>query len=410
MAIELLIIADDLTGAADTAVQFSKKGIRSELFLTPAPDLRRVDKSVKVVAVTTGSRHCSRSEAKKRVAAVVKKARRQSCRRFYKKIDSTFRGNVGGELEALMEAAGAERLMLVPAYPAAGRTTKAGYQYVDGSLLQKSGFARDPLEPATESFIPAILGKGTRLPVHIVGRQAVIAGKMPGKNPKGIFVFDAENDADLRRTGEFLDKSGNLDVAAGAAGFASMLSTYYGLQTFPGRIRPFSGPARPLLIVNGSLNDVSLRQVAQAEQEGVSVFLLGADADVPSIVQRLNDEGCALVTTARARGGKAGPAPDAYARKAASLAAAVVRRVPGAALALFGGDTAAAVCRALGVKTLYPFDEIVPGLTVCSVSGQAVRGAVILKSGGFGPDDVVGKIRHYLTYSAKARFNILFYN
>ena len=298
----MLIIADDLTGAADTAVQFSKQGIRTALFLTTELDLRRVDAAVKVVAVTTGSRHCSRSEAKKRVASVVKKALRKGCRRFYKKIDSTFRGNVGAELEALMEADGADRLMLVPAYPAAGRTTKAGYQYVNGKLLHESGFARDPLEPAAESFIPAILGKETRLPVHIVGRQSVIAGETLEKNQDGIFVFDAENDADLREIGELLDKSGNLDMAAGAAGFASMLSSYYGLQTLPGRVRPLSGPARPLLIVNGSLNDVSLRQVARAEQEGVSVFLSAADAS--SIVQRLNDDGCALVTTARAHGGK----------------------------------------------------------------------------------------------------------
>jgi uncharacterized protein YgbK (DUF1537 family) len=287
----------------------------------------------------------------------------------------------------------------VPAYPAAGRTTKAGYQYVNGKLLHESGFARDPLEPAAESFIPAILGKETRLPVHIVGRQSVIAGETLEKNQDGIFVFDAENDADLREIGELLDKSGNLDMAAGAAGFASMLSSYYGLQTLPGRVRPLSGPARPLLIVNGSLNDVSLRQVARAEQEGVSVFLSAADAS--SIVQRLNDDGCALVTTARAHGGKENFAPAVYAGKVASLATAVVRRVPGAAIALFGGDTAAAVCRALGLKTLYPFDEIVPGLTVCSVCGQAVMGAVILKSGGFGPDDVVDKIRQYLTYSAE---------
>lgn len=390
MAIELLIIADDLTGAADTAVQFSRRGIPSALFLNAEADLRRVDASIKVIAVTTESRHLSKNEAKKRVASVVEKAYRNGCHRFYKKIDSTFRGNVGAELEALMKAACVSRLMLVPAYPSAGRTTKAGCQYVDGKLLQKSVFARDPLEPATESFIPAIIGKETRLPVHL---RSAAAGET---EQEGIFVFDAETDPDLCAIGTFLDKSGNLEVIAGAAGFASMLSSYYGLQNIRERVRPFPDPRQPLLIVNGSLNDLSLRQVAQAEHEGVPVFLPDAAADVQSIVQRLNDEGCALVTTARTDGRKA-----ACAGKVASLAAAVLRRVPGAAIALFGGDTAAAVCRALGLKTLYPFDEILPGLTVCSTDRKAAVRAVILKSGGFGPEDVVHKIRHYLTYSAK---------
>jgi uncharacterized protein YgbK (DUF1537 family) len=403
MNLELLIIADDLTGAADTAVQFSKQGIRSALFLATDVDFDSVDAAIKVVAVDTESRHCPQHEAYKKVESAVKKARLCGCRRFYKKIDSTFRGNTGAELEALMSAAGAPRLALVPAYPAGGRTTRKGYQHVKGKPLHESAFARDPREPVSESFIPAILGRQTSLTIHMIDRTSVRAGSALAKRQRGIFLFDAETDDDLAAIADNLDKCGDLDVVAGAAGFAETLASLYRKKTSDkSSLRPkFRYPER-LLVVNGSLNDVSLGQVEQAQQEGTAGFFVtptAARRDAASeqlladaVVQRLNNDRCAIVTTGAGLQGTIAPA--LYAEHIGRIVSAVVAQVPVVNVAVFGGDTAAAVCRRLGYHVLYPCDEILPGLTVCSKDDASV--VLILKSGGFGPRDVISKIRGYL--------------
>jgi D-threonate/D-erythronate kinase len=388
MALELLIIADDLTGAVDTAVQFSKNGVSAAVYLSARSDFKN---SPAVAAVNTESRHLSKKEAYQRVKCVAEKALRAGCRRFYKKIDSTFRGNAGAELDALMTAAGVRRMALVPAYPSAGRTTKCGVQYVNGAPLHKTAFSRDPREPAAESFIPAILKKQTARPVRLAGAAA-----KDGRD--GIIVYDAETGRDLRVIGAVLEKGGALNVAAGAAGFAEVVAGLYrGRKRKPLTFNRIRRTAGPLFIVNGSLNEVSLAQVEQARQDGVACLTPSQGAKpvdmADSIVRYLRNSGCAVLTTVAS--GRALKPSSRYAERLGRIAADVIKAVPDASAAVFGGDTASAVCRRMGCGTLYPRKEIMPGLTVCSAGGPS-GSIVILKSGGFGPDNVIRTIRKYL--------------
>ena len=103
--IKLLIIADDLTGAIDSGVHFATKGIKTKVF----PDssfylpLDQLDKSVEVIVLNTESRHLSPSEAAERVSRATRTGLKAGVNIIYKKTDSTLRGNIGAELEALME-------------------------------------------------------------------------------------------------------------------------------------------------------------------------------------------------------------------------------------------------------------------------------------------------------------------
>jgi uncharacterized protein YgbK (DUF1537 family) len=228
----------------------------------------------------------------------------------------------------------------------------------------------------------------------------------------GIFLFDAITDDDLCAIAKNLDKSGDLDVVAGAAGFAETLAGLY-RKKIPGAFLPRPAPhyAERLLIVNGSLNDVSLGQVADAKKEGVRCFLLPKDMlpdnegdgtgkrriSADAVVQCLNNDRCAMVTTAESLQDTI--APTRYADLIGGIVSSIVAQIPAVNVAVFGGDTAAAVCRKLGCNVLYPCDEIMPGLTVCLTRGNViadVQNALILKSGGFGPGDVISKIRKYL--------------
>ena len=92
------IIADDLTGACDTGVQFVIRGFSATVWLDPE-DID--DAPVDVIVVTTNSRGDSPDTARQKVRHACQRLTQRQTTVLYKKIDSTMRGNVGAEVEAV---------------------------------------------------------------------------------------------------------------------------------------------------------------------------------------------------------------------------------------------------------------------------------------------------------------------
>jgi D-threonate/D-erythronate kinase len=403
MSLDLLILADDLTGAADTATQFAQAGVACAVALgETVPPLHP---SISVCAIDTETRHLPPIDAFRKIVSIVKKGRAAGINRFYKKIDSTFRGNVGAELEALLQAAAAHQLLLVPAYPKGGRITRDGCQYVYGKLLHESAFAHDPREPATESYIPSIVSRQTPFPVHCISKAALATFSLANDRRPGIFAFDAENDEDLQKIARQCAKGDDaLRIMAGAAGFAGILR-----ESLPFQKKTIAAPTLHdrLFVVNGSLNEVSVEQVEEARRSGTFCVFFDrnlAEKNDPAAVTdalaeqlscQLNARGKAILSTQHDR---LPMEPSACARVLARVTAAVLEMVPDATPAVFGGDTAYAVCRAIGTEVLYPAAEIEAGLTVLS---KALRGGMILKSGGFGSRNVIAAIEEYIFRESK---------
>ena len=220
---KLLIIADDLTGATDAGVQRAKHGVRT--LVTIKEDISKIANNLqrKVLVVDTQSRHLPPYQAAARVTDVVRQSIDMGITRFYKKIDSTLRGNVGAELEALMSATMSNKLMFIPAHPKVDRFTKDGYQYVGVIPLHSTSFGGDPLEPITESFIPSILARQTDTDYHIVPAEAEQAIAILRKDQSGIYIFDCASYDDLSRIGHLLHDNDALRIMAGPAGFAELL-------------------------------------------------------------------------------------------------------------------------------------------------------------------------------------------
>ncbi|MGH9832215.1 MAG: four-carbon acid sugar kinase family protein [Blastocatellia bacterium] len=417
--VELLVIADDLTGACDTGAQFAGQGIPALVTMEVGYTFDSSEDEYSVIVADTEGRRLSAAEAAARVEAVVRRAREAGVRFFYKKTDSTLRGNIGAELQAFLQASGNRMLAFAPAFPRLGRFTRGGCQYVGDRLLHETAFAADPLNPVTESYIPAIICRQSDIPARIIGRdahEALIDG-WPGER---IIVFDAESDDDLRRVGERLKRERLLGALAGSAGFAACLPELLELRTFA--LPNLDCPAR-MLAVNGSLNEVSLRQAAIAEECGFAVVHLPPEALIAEDGARSDaaSEIIAAVTSYDAQGRDVmlrtvTRREDAsgyeqhggglglrhrqlslrIAENTAKLISEILAQTQFGLLTVFGGVTLAAIVRAMGWRGLLPQLEILPGVILSEAADGVKKMWLITKAGGFGPEDVLWQIKDQL--------------
>ena len=133
----VLVVADDLSGAADCAITWANWGLEAVVALDAGT---AGGEAAQVLAVDTDSRRLAPQDAAAVTQRAVERHAGPDCRVLYKKIDSTLRGNVGAEVAA---AAGAGRFAIVaPAFPAAGRTMQDGRVQVAGTPLEATGLWR----------------------------------------------------------------------------------------------------------------------------------------------------------------------------------------------------------------------------------------------------------------------------
>lgn len=416
---KLLIIADDFTGALDTGVQLSEKDISTQVLVHGDIDWSQVSEETEVLVVNTESRHLDAQKAYNEVFELCKNARENGVKYIYKKTDSTLRGNIGAELSALMDACNLEKLFFVPAYPEEGRITKKGYQYVDGILLNETIFAKDPLNPVDDAYIPSIIRKQTDKAVYSID-SSVINQKNSLYNKRGIIVIDAADEKDMVMISQSLTQHQDIIGIAGCAGFAPYLSEIFDLKAKADLKRKLSID-RPILLVCGSVNELSVTQVSYAEKAGIKSLTLDFDLllrdsylDSPEYenqiiasLRNLNDHGIFILKTV---GGKRDigsviekakklPEEDLYNRITRSiglLVRGIMQRIQIGTLIIFGGDTALGIVKQLNCKTIQPGYELLPGIPISFIKSSLFRGPLITKAGGFGNEKTLIDIITYI--------------
>lgn len=396
----LLVLADDLTGAADTGVAFAEAGLDSVLHLGAGP--LRVPQP-QVLCVDTDTRGRDGGTA----AAAVRRAVHDSGppRWTYKKVDSTLRGNVAVETAAALDETGSDVALLAPAFPATGRTTVAGRQYVHGEPLARAGVWRRAAAPAPGRV--ADLFAGTGLATAGIGIRDIRAGRdrvaaelrSAAAGGARVVVCDAETEADLAAVAEGGASCSELRVLwSGSGGLASRLAAPLGLPTTATEGGCLPGPSRvgPLLAVVGSAAKQSRGQAAALLRAGfeevplpAATLLAGTEAQrlgLSAEVARTLGDGDTVVTVADGRVlGERGT----VAGVAGALGRTVAGEVPHAAgLLLTGGETARAVLGGAGERTLRLLGEIEPGVVVSRTDRTDRAGGlpVVTKAGAFGDD------------------------
>ena len=366
---ELLVAADDRTGAFETAAAIADRGV-GPVPVTPWPD---APAGVAVAVIDLACRHLSPADAAER-AADIPDARYQA-----HKTDSTLRGNWADELVA---RSAARAVLLVPALPAQGRTCVGGVVYDHGRPVHEGAAGTDVRRRVlTARPAEALRAAGGRVVRELADDDAVTAWLAA---PDGVAVADAGDDAAIDRIVERWRSDAEAVVLAGTsavtAGAAQTVATGRPTAILPA----IEGP---VLVVCGSVHPASRRQLDFAEHRGVSVSYLADD-----ISARTLERDGTLVFASEI------PVGDVTEPMAVAAAASLARGVDDlrhhtdiGALVLLGGDTASAV---LGDAAVSVYGSVDVGTAWARVESFDVP--VITRSGGFGSDsalfDLLGRL------------------
>lgn len=425
---QIAIIADDLTGSSDAGVQFTRKGLTTSV-LFAVQNLVEVTRGVDAVAVDTDSRAIPPVQAYSRVRDTAAHLYDAGFTHVLKKVDSTLRGNLGSEIDGLMDAIPFELAVVAPAFPRMGRTTRDGRHYLNGVPLHLTEIARDPKCPVTESVIVNLLGQQSRRKVGLVpldrlrGGSAIAVVANLRRDGVQSVVFDAETDDDLQRIAVTMAAAVGKVLWVGSAGLADHLPQALGLTaTAEGQAAvPCSG--RPVLLVAGSISSITREQVAAYRREpGVVAVALDplavlatAEARVAELDRCAGAVGAALeaghdvaftsgsepqqVAAAQESGMAVGLDPTEVSNRVAAalgeVAGLILNRHAVQGVILTGGDTARAVCRSWGATGLRLIRELEPGVPLSRLVGGRELLAVT-KAGAFGNDQTLVRALHGL--------------
>lgn len=405
----ILILADDLSGAADCGIACAEAGLETVVALRPG----LAGPPAGALAID-GDTRTKTAEAAAEITERLALSYGQNERSLvFKKLDSTLRGHVGPELNAVLCAVRTRRrdaiIILAPAFPALGRTTVNGNQRLHGAPLEESEIWRLERRDDTASLPTTLRAHRLRaglLPLDRV-RGAVVnlaAAMQDLADHSDVVICDAETDSDLAAVAGASLQLRSKIVWAGAAALARQVVEVAGLAKPQA---PFAAPVfdGSAVFVVGSRSSLSKRQAARlAALDGV----VSLETDPTSTLQQLRSSGVAAQLGAALAAGndaiiwRSDELQEASTMQArpyglSQLLASEKHRI--GALFATGGDTARCLLEALDVEALEPLRELESGVPLSIAIGPR-RFPVITKAGAFGTDTTMTRCRSLLRRGA----------
>ena len=414
---QVLVVADDLTGANATGARFARTGMR---VATVTPEhVSRVAGDYDVVVANLDSRHVPAEQAADLVTDVIEAVWPVGL--VVKRTDTTLRGNIGAEVEAAYDAVRERvpsgtrvRVLFTPAFPGSGRITEDGVQLVNGVPLEHTDLARDPLFPMRTSVVADILGAQTDLPVrHVpirrITQEMLTAELLAGDEP--VVVCDASTEQHLTDIAEAAASAHHSD---GTVWVAVDPGPTGALLAYALRLRGQAGSRGPMLAVAGSTTELTRRQLATVARTGAVRFVDvdavrlsdpegdHADTVAEELTEHLSSSGfpelCVLRLVTGSEGVRELP-PQARAElpgRLAGLVSDVVNELADrvgphalpSGLYLTGGDLVASVLDELDVHAFDVGGEVVPLAIHGHLSGGPLDGTPVVAKGGMVGDDI----------------------
>jgi uncharacterized protein YgbK (DUF1537 family) len=376
----LIILADDLTGAADCAGRCHQAGIAATIALPGA----RVHESGGAICCTTDSRHLPADLAARRVHELAAGMGEHAESTWYKKIDSTLRGHLGQELDALLDTLGRSCALVCPAFPAQRRGLVDGYLVIDPA-------------PAQPLHLPTLLIHQSRRSVVAIGLDDVrggvdrLAARLLAQQAHGaeLLVADALDETDLQTVLDATLWALPDALLCGSAGLAGTLATHAARQSLRHSEAPALPVEGPALLVIGSGSAMARRQIAYLRRHQL-VATFEYNAALPS-----DGAGDMLLHLSAPAPGTAmdGPAARRLAEQLAVAALPLIGSARPGLLVLSGGDTAISVLARMGVTRLVVQRELLPGVPLTGGVDAAGRThMIVLKPGNYGDEAALATV------------------
>ena len=427
------VVADDVTGSNDIGIMFAKSNYQTHIyafedaasFAVPKADLRVPD----ILILDTNSRLDPPDVAYRKVFAATRELQEAGCLQFHNKTCSVFRGNIGAEFDAMLDALGLEFAVVILGFPKNGRTTLDGIHYVHGRKLEDSEFRRDPIHPMRRSDLVGILQSQTKRKVALITHEIVEQGDLALRDEIRkmrtqcqYLVLDVADQSALVTIARAVHDE---PVLCGSSAIAEELSVVWGepqARQQAEDLPPLTGLG--ILVVAGSLMPQTAAQIEHLQQKGAPAFVLDIsqlfdpiqrEAHIVSMAEAISkslrtsrntifhspNDPHALETTQRAgiaRSISVTESSRLISETLAEVTARVLEKTGQNRLVVAGGETSAAVCARLGVNGMRVWKEIQPGLPSCISLNNPPR-MLVLKSGSFGKPDFFERALEHLKES-----------
>ncbi|SEM92822.1 Uncharacterized conserved protein YgbK, DUF1537 family [Chitinophaga rupis] len=359
----MVVIADDLTGAAEIGGLALKYGLMAEITTTV-----NLHTNADLLIIDTDTRSLSKTAAKAVITEICAGLKALQPTLLFKKIDSVLRGHVLAEIQLQQELLQLPKALIVPANPGLGRTVVNSTYLLNGRPLHQSSFSQDPEFPVYSSGITELLqakdGDIQVLPHHAPQPET------------GIVVAEVESSTDLVAWSKKLD-AGTL-VAGAAEFFATILEARNMRPVIMEKSSATLQP--PALMICGSAFHKSRAFVKKIEQDGFPVSYMPAVLDttgdaqlfqhwMEDTLQQLKQEGKVSIAVHPQMEDDRAHALNIR-NKMAEAAAFIAGQATLHEILIEGGSTAAAVMRKLGIDRLYPTMALAPGVTRMRVQGN----------------------------------------
>jgi uncharacterized protein YgbK (DUF1537 family) len=417
------VVADDTTGANDIGIMFSNN--QYSVKVVTYQENMELSKDVNVFIIDTDSRLDKPEVSYDKVFKATQYLKKMGCSVYYNKTCSVFRGNIGKEFDAMMDALGEEFAVISLAFPKNGRQTINGIHTVYGKLLEESEFAKDPVHPMTESNLVSILQKQTNRKVSLITLATVRQGSEKlreaieaAREESNYCIIDSENQADLTIVAEAVQ---GYPMLCGSSAIAEELPKFLAEEKLPGILERITiTDDKGVLVIAGSLTPQTKAQTAYLSSVGTHTTVLDsrkvfAQETYKQEIVRVAAEAAAILNQGRdvlvmadnreeivAETKRIGRELNIDPLSVSKLVSAALAEIADCLvtatglkrLVVAGGDTSGTVCRKLKIEGNYVLKEIETGIPSGLAIGKELL--IVLKSGSFGKENFLVKAVEYL--------------
>ena len=414
-----IVIADDVTGANDIGIMYAKAGLDTYVYSYdeqggisyPPCDVLTID---------TDSRFDTYEKAYHKVYTALQALPKEGVNQYIDKQCSVFRGNIGAEFDAMLDALSEEFAVVVLGFPDNGRTTLHSIHYVYGTKLEDSQFRHDPVHPMTKSNLVEILQEQTKRKVGAIwyevydqGEAALKQALKEAKESCNYVIMDVRDNKDLELLALVLKDQ---RVLCGSSALSAPLARLEAAQKGKGQPAQKVRVQDKVFCMAGSLTPQTIGQTAYMKEKGYPVFTLDTRRIFDETEKKAEEERLweairqvyetgdfAMIHSMNTPEEVEETKRIAALRRidntqVSSLVSSVLSEISQRAIRHFhirriivcGGDTSASLCAHLGITGMKVLEEIEAGLPTCeSVNEPHYR--MVLKSGSFGSREFVEK-------------------